>query len=62
MNNKTNSIWTTAWNLAKTALNALKSGQEEGSPSKLTFKSGKFFTQGFINGISSEQKKLDKSF
>lgn len=58
MNSKSNSIWTTAWNLAKTALNALKSGQQEGSPSKLTYKSGQNFTQGYINGATSLEQKL----
>lgn len=45
------SIWSTAWNLGKSALSALKSAIQEGSPSKLTYKSGDFFVQGFANAI-----------
>ena len=38
-----------------------KKGQDSGSPSKLTFKTGKEFTQGYINGITSLQGKLVKT-
>ena len=58
INSKKDGVWTAAWNLAKKAWNALKSAQEEGSPSKLTYQSGVFFTQGYINGISGMQKNL----
>lgn len=38
-----------------------KKGQDSRSPSKLTFKTGKEFTQGYINGISSLQGSLVKT-
>ena len=38
-----------------------KKGQESGSPSKLTFKTGREFTQGYINGIVSQNSTLQKS-
>ena len=45
---------------AKKALEALKKGQQEGSPSKLTAKSGFFFVEGFrgaiVKGTSSVVK------
>ena len=46
-----NTLWTAAKKLAKKALNALKAGQEEGSPSKLTRQSGLFFGEGYLLGI-----------
>ena len=51
MNSKSGSIWTSAWNLAKNALSALRAGIQEGSPSRLTKKSGGFFGEGFEIGI-----------
>ena len=42
--------------LAAKAWEGLRKGQQEGSPSKLTYKSGIYFTQGFINGIESLTK------
>lgn len=47
-----------AYELAKSAWNGLKKGQQEGSPSKLTYQSGVYFTQGYINGIVSEKTAL----
>nr|DAS45575.1 MAG TPA: minor tail protein [Caudoviricetes sp.] len=47
-----------AYELAKSAWNGLKKGQQEGSPSKLTYQSGVYFTQGYINGIASEKTAL----
>ena len=44
--------------LAQNAWKGLKKGQDEGSPSKLTYKSGVYFVQGYINGIASMQKSL----
>ncbi len=44
-------LWNAAKNLAKKALNALKAGQREGSPSKLTRQSGIFFGEGYELGI-----------
>lgn len=38
-----------------------KKGQDSHSPSKLTFKTGKEFTQGYINGIVSLQSGLVKT-
>lgn len=60
INNKTNDVWSAAFNMAKKALEALKKGQQEGSPSKLTGKSGFFFVEGFrgaiVKGTSSVVK------
>ena len=44
--------------MVRNAINAAKAEQQEGSPSKLTYRSGVFFTQGYILGIASEQKNL----
>lgn len=44
--------------IAASALSALKITQKEGSPSKLTYQSGVYFSQGYINGIASMQKGL----
>ena len=44
--------------MVRNAINAAKAEQQEGSPSKLTYQSGKYFTQGYILGIASEQKNL----
>ena len=45
-----------AYNLAKSAWQGLKKGQDEGSPSKLTTQSGVFFGEGYINGIKTMTK------
>lgn len=50
-----------ALSLAKSSLAALKSGIQEGSPSKLTKISGRFFGQGFSIGIDEEQKRVEES-
>lgn len=50
------SIWSKAWDLGKKALSALSSAIKEGSPSKLTYKSGDFFVQGFANAIGDKAK------
>lgn len=50
------SIWSKAWNLGKKALSALSDAIKEGSPSKLTYKSGDFFVQGFANAIGDNAK------
>lgn len=44
--------------LAKSALGGLKKGQDEGSPSKLTAKSGVFFAEGFAIGIKKTTSKV----
>ena len=49
----TGQVKDTAGAVAKDAISALKKAQKEGSPSKITTQSGKFFTQGFVNGIKS---------
>lgn len=46
--------------LAKAAWNGLKSGQQEGSPSKLTYKSGEYFVEGYSNGIKATKKKAEQ--
>lgn len=47
--------------LARKAVEGVKKGQQEGSPSKLTRRSGRFFTQGYILGIASQEKALVKT-
>ena len=54
-------LWKAAKSLAQKALAALQKGQEEGSPSKITTQSGKFFTQGYINGIGALIKNVSKT-
>lgn len=55
------SIWSTAWNLGKKALNALKKSIKEGSPSKETRVSGKWFVLGFANEIADMTKVAVKA-
>ena len=50
-------VFRTAFNIAQKALAGLKAGQREGSPSKLTFKSGTFFWQGYVNAIAAGTKR-----
>ena len=52
------SAFSKAYELARSAWNGLRKGQKEGSPSKLTYQSGVYFTQGYINGIASEKTAL----
>lgn len=52
------SAWTAGWNFVKSAWAGLKAGQEEGSPSKLTKRSGVFFGQGFEIGINNTLKDV----
>ena len=47
--------------LAQRAVSGVKEGQKEGSPSKLTYQSGVYFVQGYINGIVSQNGKLKKT-
>lgn len=47
----TGAVTSAAWNLGISAANALSSAIQEGSPSKLTYKSGGNFGLGFINSI-----------
>lgn len=51
ISSRSNSIWTTAWNLGKTALRAVKRAIDSHSPSKETTKEGVNFGQGLVNGI-----------
>ena len=44
--------------LARKAIEGVKKGQQEGSPSKLTMRSGRYFTQGYILGIASQEQAL----
>ena len=48
--------WDKAYSLARKAWAGLKSGQQEGSPSKLTYQSGEFFGEGYINAIRDKTK------
>lgn len=54
-------VWSAAWNIGKRALSALSSAIKEGSPSRLTKLSGKYFGQGFSIGIDKEGKNVEKS-
>ena len=54
-------LWDAAWNLGKKALGALSAAIQEGSPSKLTTKSGEFFGIGFVNGIAGMAKEVAKA-
>ncbi|MBO4592370.1 MAG: phage tail tape measure protein, partial [Eubacterium sp.] len=56
--NKTNDVWSAAFNMAKKALEALKKGQKEGSPSKLTRLSGQYFGEGYELGITDMTKNV----
>lgn len=56
--NASTSIWSSAWNLGKKALNALKAAIKEGSPSKLTYQSGGYFVAGFANAIAEGVKTV----
>lgn len=49
--------WDKGKELAKSALGGLKKGQEEGSPSKLTYKSGNYFVDGYVDAIGKGTKK-----
>lgn len=51
-------VWSAAWNIGKEALSALSSSIKEGSPSRLTRQSGKYFGQGFRLGIKGEEKQV----
>lgn len=59
------SKFTQAFNVAKQlaqkSTEGVKKGQKEGSPSKITFQSGVYFVQGYINGIISQQKNLQRT-
>lgn len=54
-------VWSAAWDIGKKALSALSKAIKEGSPSRLTRKSGGFFGKGFGLGISDEKKAVEKS-
>lgn len=54
-------IWSAAWSIGKKALSALSSAIKEGSPSRLTKLSGKYFGQGFELGIKGEGKAVAKA-
>lgn len=54
-------VWSAAWNIGKRALSALSSAIKEGSPSRLTRQSGKYFGQGFEIGIKSREKEVRKA-
>ncbi|KRG15618.1 hypothetical protein ACA30_05885 [Virgibacillus soli] len=55
------SVWSAAWSLGRQALSALRSSIKTASPSKLTAKTGEWFTQGFAIGIDDEAKTAVKS-
>lgn len=59
--NKLPRVFQIGLEVAKSALGGLKKGQDEGSPSKLTAKSGVFFAEGFAIGIKKTTKKVVSS-
>ena len=48
--------WNKAKELSESAWGGLKTGQDEGSPSRLTHQSGLYFGEGYINGIKETTK------
>ena len=54
-------VWSAAWDIGQKALSALSSSIKEGSPSRLTRISGKYFGQGFKLGITDEEKNVGKA-
>jgi hypothetical protein len=53
INSKSSSVYWAAYNTAKRAVDAVNRAQRSHSPSKLTFKSGVWFGEGYENGIDS---------
>ena len=53
-------VWNAAWNIGKRALASLSASIKEGSPSRLTKLSGKYFGQGFGLGIKGEEKNVER--
>lgn len=54
-------VWSAAWNIGKKAIDSLKKSIKEGSPSRITKISGKYFGQGFELGIKGEEKAVAKA-
>ena len=54
MNSKKQAAYNTAYDIGKNAAAGLAKGQQEGSPSKLTRKSGRFFAQGYALGMEDD--------
>ncbi|WP_368652364.1 phage tail tape measure protein [Ornithinibacillus sp. 4-3] len=61
INGGNRSIWSAAWSLGKSALNALKQSIKSRSPSRETGKEGINFVDGFAINISSNKKKAINS-
>jgi hypothetical protein len=61
MGNKESAIYQKAKALAQKAIQGLKDGQKEGSPSKITIQSGKYFGEGYELGIESMIKKVARA-
>lgn len=59
--NMLGAVFNAAFNVGKKAHSGLKKGQDEGSPSKLSYKSGKFFDEGYENGIKENGKGAIKA-
>lgn len=55
---KLKDAWNKGWELAVEAQRGLKEGQAEGSPSKLTRRSGVYFGEGYADGIMSMVKPV----
>ena len=58
INAKARQTQSAAYEMGAGAAAALRRGQQEGSPSKLTTRSGIFFAQGYINGIKKMGSRL----
>lgn len=58
INAKQAEAYSAGYALGRKAHEGMKAGQQEGSPSKLTYQSGVYFVQGYIKGIVSQETKL----
>ena len=56
-----NRLFDAGFSAARKAVAGLKSGQSEGSPSKITRQSGLFFDEGYINGIKEKTRDAVKA-
>lgn len=61
IDNGSDSVWSVAWSLGKTALGALKRSISSRSPSKETAKEGMNFIDGFALSMDRNKKKAVKS-
>ena len=58
ISSKSSAVYQAAYSLAQQAMDAVKSATQQGSPSRVMIKSGKFFGEGFRIGISDKIKAV----